>query len=77
MNDLVNMLKMFIGKGGNIEQFLTQNIIPNNNPMLNNLVKLARNGNEQDIQNFARNMCKERGINFDTEFSKFLSNFKR
>ena len=29
-----------------------------------------------NIEQFARNMCKERGKDFDTEFKNFMSNIK-
>ena len=51
-------------------------IIGNKNPMMNNLMNLAKNGNKTEIENIARNMCKEKGIDFDKEFSSFMENFK-
>ena len=51
-------------------------IIGNKNPMMNNLMNLAKSGNKTEIENIARNMCKEKGIDFDKEFSSFMENFK-
>lgn len=51
-------------------------IIGNKNPMMNNLMNLAKSGNKTEIENIARNMCKEKGIDFDKEFSGFMENFK-
>ena len=48
-----------------------------NNPMLSNLIQMAKDGNNQNIEQFARNICKSKGIDFDKEFSSFLSNFKQ
>lgn len=48
----------------------------NTNPMISNLIKMAKEGNSKGVEEFARNICKERGRNFDDEFSKFMSNFK-
>lgn len=50
-------------------------IIGNKNPMMNNLMNLAKSGNKTEIENIARNMCKEKGIDFDKEFSSFMNNF--
>lgn len=53
-----------------------QNIIGNSNPMFNNLMQMANSGNNKGIENFARNVCKEKGIDFDKEFNSFMNNFK-
>ena len=34
------------------------------------------NKNKEGIENFARNVLKEQGRNFDTEFNEFMKNFK-
>jgi hypothetical protein len=36
-----------------------------------NLLQLMQNGNFGDIESIARNLAKERGIDFDKEFSAF------
>ena len=48
----------------------------NNNPMFRDLIQKAQRGDKQSIENFARNICKERGIDFDKEFANFMSNFR-
>lgn len=60
----------------NPQQMVLQMIEKNTNPMVGNLIKMAREGNTKGVENFARNICKERGKNFDDEFSKFMNNFK-
>ena len=40
-------------------------------PMGRNLLNLARNGQTAEIEKIARNLCKERGMDFDQEFMKF------
>lgn len=42
-----------------------------NNPFGANLLNLAKNGQTAEIEKIARNMCKERGVDFDQEFSNF------
>ena len=44
-------------------------------PMGRNLRNLARNGQTQEIEKIARNLCKERGMDFDQEFMKFRQMF--
>ena len=48
----------------------------NGNPVLNNLINMAKTGDSKGVENFARNICKEKGKDFDKEFSEFMSNFK-
>lgn len=62
-----------IRNGGNPQQLMI-NMLQNaggNNPMVNNVLKMAQNGDAQQLENFARNICKERGVSFDDEFAKF------
>lgn len=42
-----------------------------NNPLFSNLLNLARNNQTADIEQIARNIMKERGIDFDKEFQAF------
>jgi hypothetical protein len=63
-----------IKNGKNPEQvlltFLGQNGT-NLNPMLINLVNLAKNGKTAEVEQIARNLAKERGIDYDREFNAF------
>ena len=40
------------------------------NPIVDNLLTLAKENRTADIEAFARNIAKERGIEFDKEFSR-------
>ena len=40
-------------------------------PMGQNLLSLAQSGNTADIEKIARNICAQRGIDFDKEFAAF------
>lgn len=70
----IQMLKSVMGKMN--PQQIVLNTMANNNPMLNNLIDMAQKGNTKGVEEFARNFCRERNIEFDTEFSKFMNNFK-
>lgn len=63
-----------IKSGQNPEQimfsFLQQNGIMAN-PMMNNLFTLARNGKTAELEQIARNIAREKGIDYDKEFSAF------
>lgn len=40
-------------------------------PIGDNLIDLAKNNRSADIEQFARNLCAQRGVDFDKEFSAF------
>lgn len=70
----MQLLQSFITKGMSPQKIIEQ--MMGNNPMVNNLVKMANSGNEAGIETFARNMFKEKGRDFDKEFAEFRRNFK-
>lgn len=45
------------------------------NPLYANLLSLAKTGKGKEIEVIARNMAKEKGIDFDTEFTTFKQMF--
>lgn len=45
------------------------------NPIYANLLNLAKENRTADIEAFARNVAKEKGIDFDKEFSKFKKQY--
>ena len=69
-------LKQFIGRGATPQQILS-NIPNNSNPMIKQLMQMASSGNMDGIETFARNLFKERGRDFDKEFSEFMTQIKR
>lgn len=70
----VEMIKSIVNQ--NNPQQAIQKIIGNTNPMMSNLIQMAQNGDTKGIEEFARNVFKEQGRDFDKEFSQFMSNFK-
>lgn len=69
---LINLLK------GNInpKQLCLNMLGVNDNPVMKNLIEMAKKGDTQGVENFARNIYKENGKDFDKEFSSFIKNFK-
>jgi hypothetical protein len=65
---LINMIR-----NGQNPQQLIMNIFKqnNNNPILNNAMNLAHNGDTSALEMIARNLAQQRGLDFDTEFAKF------
>ena len=71
-NNLINMLKGI----KNPKQTVLSMVGNNTNPMIKNLVDMANKGDEQGLEEFARNYYKEQGKDFDKEFSDFMNTFK-
>ena len=66
-------------KGGQNPQQLVMNILQQksqNNPILNNAINLAQNGDASALQALARNLAAQRGLDFDKEFANFKSQLK-
>lgn len=74
-NNSINFLD-FIKTVKNPKQSVINMINSNGNPMLKNLVEMAEKGDSKGIEEFARNLYKEQGRDFDKEFSQFTNNFK-
>ena len=70
-------IKNFIGKGMNPEQVL-EKMISNNtqNPVFGNLIKKAKEGDSKGVEDFARNLFKEQGRDFDKEFAEFRNKLR-
>lgn len=45
------------------------------NPIMNNLLTMAKENRQNDIEAFARNLAKEQGVDFDKEFSQFKKKY--
>ena len=41
------------------------------NPLMGNLLNLAKQNRTADIEQVVRNICAERGVDFDKEFNSF------
>lgn len=85
MNNMTNMpipkmaMQMFqlARKGGNPQQIvmnmLQQN--SNDNPLLANLMNLAKENKTDEIEKIARSILKEQGRDYDKEFANFKQMF--
>lgn len=70
-------LIMQIRQGKNPQQLML-NILENGaatNPIMGNLLNMAKEGRTAEIEAFARNVAREKGIDFDKEFSKFKKQY--
>ena len=71
----MQMLQSFLGRGMSPQQIINQ-MSGNKNPMITNLMNMMQTGNSKGVEDFARNIFKEKGRDFDKEFSEFKKNFK-
>ena len=65
--DFLNMVR----GGQNPQQMMLNVLQQGNNPMSQNLFNLAKQGNTAQIEQIARNLCAQRGMDFDKEFNSF------
>lgn len=73
-----NMMQFFMNamqSGGNPEQFILQYLQSQNNPLATNLLTLAQKRDVNGLENIARNLCQQRGIDFNSEFKAFKEQF--
>lgn len=56
----------------NPQQFVMNMLGQNQNPMATQLMKMVKTGNTNQIEQFVRNICKERGMDFDKSFAEFM-----
>lgn len=75
MNNSINIIKTLMENMN--PQAIVMNMIKNNtNPILNNLIDMANKGDTKGVEEIARNICKEKNIDFDKDFTDFMNNFK-
>lgn len=67
----------FICNSGNPQQMMMNMLEQQsgNNPMMANLLNLAKQNKTSDIEQIARNMLKEQGKDYDKEFANFKRMF--
>ena len=71
----MQMLQSFLGRGMSPQQIISQ-MSGNKNPMISNLMNMMQSGNSKGVEDFARNIFKEKGRDFDKEFGEFKKNFR-
>lgn len=69
-----NFIKNYMLRGLTPKGIVKQ--LAGNNPILGNLINMAEKGENEGVENFARNLLKERGLNYDEELKKFKDTFK-
>ena len=74
----MNPINIFQMMKAGPQQFIQQMMGNNNvmsNPIVRNAMQMAQKGDSKGIEQMARNLCKEKGIDFDKSFSDFKNQF--
>ena len=73
MTNLIMQFMQMIKSGGNPQMMMMQMLQQKagNSPMGQNLLKMAQNNDGKGIEQVARNLCAQRGLDFDKEFAAF------
>lgn len=76
MNNMTQLLNMIKNGGINSNQMILNYLEQNSqgNPMLFNLIQLAKNNQIGEIEKIARNIVTSQGADFDKEFYNFKKN---
>lgn len=76
MNPIMQLIQQ-LRQSSNPEQFILDIISKNSqgNPVFSNIVNLAKDGKYDEIEKIARNMAKEKGMDFDKEYTDFKQMF--
>lgn len=78
MNQITPMQLISMIRNGSNPQQLLMSILQNGmtgNPVMQNIYELVRTKDYKGIENVARNLAKERGLDFDKEFTDFKNTF--
>lgn len=75
MNPMM-MLKTLINGKKDPQSIISSMVNGNSNPMLQNVLNMAKKGDKQGVEDFARNLFKEQGRDFDKEYQDFINSMK-
>lgn len=71
-NSIMQFIQMM--RSGSNPQEMIMNMLQQqagNTPVGQNLLRMAQNNDGKGIEQFARNLCAQRGLDFDKEFTAF------
>ena len=74
----MNPINIFQMMKAGPQQFIQQMMGNNNvmsNPIVRNAMQMAQKGDSKGIEQMARNLCKEKGLNADDVFNQIKSRF--
>lgn len=79
MNNLNPLQLLSMLKSGNPQQVATQIIEQNfsSDPLMQNLLNMAKSGNEQGVKQFANQFFKNQGTSLDSEMNNLMNAIKQ
>ena len=74
MNNIGVLMQAIKNPQAFIQQMMNNSQITQN-PIIKNTVQMAQSGDAKGIEQLARNLCKEKGIDADNMFNQMKNNF--
>nr|DAL12542.1 MAG TPA_asm: hypothetical protein [Bacteriophage sp.] len=71
----MNLMQIFSQTPKQFMQQMMNNNKVMSNPMIKNAMSMVQSGDTQGIEQMARNLCKEKGLNPDDVMNQLKSNF--
>lgn len=73
---MFNILQMFFNPQKAVENLIMEKTNCQNNPLFQRAQQMAEGKDDSQLEQTARNLCKQRGIDFDTAFAEFKRQYK-
>ena len=73
---MFNILQMLFNPQQAVANLVMEKANCQNNPLFQRAQQMADGKNEDQLEQTARNLCKQRGIDFDTAFAEFKRQYK-
>ena len=73
---MFNILQMLFNPQQAVQNLVMEKANCQNNPLFQRAQQMADGKDEDQLEQTARNLCKQRGIDFDTAFAEFKRQYK-
>ena len=73
---MFNILQMLFNPQQAVANLVMEKANCQNNPLFQRAQQMAEGKDEDQLEQTARNLCKQRGIDFDTAFAEFKRQYK-
>ena len=73
---MFNILQMLFNPQQAVQNLVMEKTNCQNNPLFQRAQQMAEGKDESELEQTARNLCKQRGIDFDTAFAEFKRQYK-
>ena len=73
---MFNILQMLFNPQQAVQNLVMEKTNCQNNPLFQRAQQMAEGKDDNQLEQTARNLCKQRGIDFDTAFAEFKRQYK-